>query len=71
VVASQVKRANAEIFIEQLHQQGYKDARIYECKGVIRVVCGRFDTEAEAYRQVNKMNTKEEFYEAWVLKIKC
>ncbi len=71
VVASQVKRANAEIFIEQLHQQGYKDARIYECKGVIRVVCGRFDKEAEAYRQVNKMNTKEEFYEAWVLKIKC
>lgn len=71
VVASQVKRANAEHFIEQLHQQGYKDARIYECKGVIRVVCGRFDKEAEAYRQVNKMNTKEEFYEAWVLKIKC
>lgn len=71
VVASQVKRSNAEHFIEQLHEQGYKDARIYECKGVIRVVCGRFDTEAEAYRQVNKMNTKEEFYEAWVLKIKC
>ena len=54
--------------MKMVHEQGYKDARIYECKGVIRVVCGRFDTEAEAYRQVNKMNTKEEFYEAWVYK---
>ena len=70
VVASQVKRSNAEIYIQQLQKQGYQDARMLDNEKFIRVVCGRFDTEAEAYHQLNRMNVKEEFYEAWVLKVK-
>ncbi len=68
VVASQVKKSNAEIFVEQLHKQGYKDASIFIHNDIVRVICGEFATEAEAYRQLNKMNVHEEFYEAWVYK---
>ncbi len=68
VVASQVKRSNAELYVEKLHRQGYKDAQLYINNDVIRVICGEYQTLAEAYRQLNKMNTKEEFAEAWVYK---
>ena len=68
VVASQVKKSNAENYGEQLHKQGYKDAAIFIHKDVVRVICGEYATEAEAYRQLNKMNVHEQFYEAWVYK---
>ena len=70
VVASQVKRSNAENYVSQLQQQGYKDARMLDNEKFIRVVCGNFDSEADAYQQLNKMNIQEEFYEAWVMKVK-
>ena len=70
VVASQVKKSNAEIFVEQLHKQGYKDAAIFIHNDIVRVTCGEFATESEAYRQLNKMNVHEQFYEAWVYKKK-
>lgn len=68
VVASQVKKSNAELFVEKLHQQGYKDATVYIHNNIVRVICGEYATEAEAYAQLNKMNVHEEFYEAWVYK---
>ena len=68
VVASQVKRSNADLFVEQLHKQGYKDAAVYIHNNIVRVICGEYATESEAYRQLNKMNVHEEFYEAWVYK---
>jgi hypothetical protein len=71
VVASQVKMTNAEIFVEQLHKDGYKDAKVDVHNNVIRVLCGEFQSESEAYRQLNKMNVKEEFAEAWVYKKKA
>lgn len=68
VVASQVKQSNAEIFVAQLHKQGYKDAKLYIHNNVVRVTCGEYQTEGEAYQQLNKLNGKEGFEEAWVYK---
>lgn len=70
VVASQVKQSNAEEFVERLHREGYADAKIHIHKQTIRVFCGEYATESEAYRQLNKMNNQEQFAEAWVFKLK-
>jgi len=32
------------------------------------VVYGAYETEGEAYQQLNKMNDNENFYDAWVYK---
>ena len=70
VLASQVKRSNAEDYVNQLKQRGIADARIYEHKNVVRVICGNYANETEAYRKLNKMSTEDEFAEAWVYKMK-
>jgi len=71
VLASQVKMKNAELFVENLHKKGYPQAEVFVYNNVVRVVCGEYNNEAEAYRMVNKMNTKEEFADAWVFKKKA
>lgn len=68
VLASQVKQSNAEYYVEQLHKQGYKDAAVYIHNKVVRVIYGAYASESEAYQQLNKLNNKEEFSEAWVYK---
>ena len=70
VVASQVKKNNAEEYVERLHREGYAYAKVYVRNNTIRVLCGEYDSEAEAYRQLNKMNNQEQFAEAWVYKLK-
>ena len=70
VLASQVKKSNAEYFVDQLHQKGYTDARVYEHNNIVRVVYGSYATEGEAYQQLNRLNGTKEFAEAWVYKIK-
>ena len=71
VVASQVKLSNAEQYVAKLKQEGYKDAKVYIHNQTVRVICGEFQTESEAYRQLNKMSQKDEFAEAWVYKQKA
>ena len=71
VVASQVKLSNAEQYVAKLKQEGYKDAKVFIHKQTVRVVCGEFHTEADAYRQLNTMSQKDEFAEAWVYKQKA
>ena len=68
VVASQVKLSNAESFVEKLHKQGYEDAKVFIYNNVVRVTCGEYETESEAYRYLNRLTNKEEFYDAWVYK---
>ena len=70
VLASQVKRSNAEEFVEQLKMRGFTDARINIDNGTLRVVCGSYDNQAEAYSHLNKIATDIEFADAWVYKIK-
>ena len=69
IVASQVKRTNADDYATRLQQRGFEDARVLVKSGVVRVACGQFKTEGEAYRQLNRMNTDEEFYDAWVMRV--
>ena len=68
VLASQVKMSNAEEYVEQLKRRGYEEAEVYVHNKIVRVVYGAYETESEAYRQLNKLNRQEEFYEAWVYK---
>ena len=68
VLASHVKLGNAENYVEQLKKRGIKDAEVYIHRNTVRVVCGSYKTESEAYRHLNKMNNDEEFAEAWVYK---
>lgn len=68
VLASQVKKSNAEEFVNQLHQKGYAEAEIFLHNGILRVVCGSFNSEAEAYSRLAKLRNNEEFAEAWIYK---
>ena len=68
VLASQVKKSNAENYVEQLKKRGYENAEVYIHKDVVRVIYGSYETESEAYRHLNRLNNKEEFYDAWVYK---
>ncbi len=68
VLASHVKKSNAEYYVEQLKKRGYEEAAVYIHNKVVRVIYGSFEDENAAYRQLNKMNTEEEFSEAWVYK---
>ncbi len=70
VFASHVKMSNAEEYVEELKKRGYDDAAVYVHNKVVRVVYGSYDTENEAYRQLKKLNSKEEFSQAWVYKKK-
>ena len=70
VLACQVKKSNAELFVEQLHQKGYEEASVYIHKGVVRVIYGSYETESDAYRQLSRLNRKKEFETAWVYKKK-
>lgn len=70
VLASQVKKSNAEYYVEQLKKRGYGEAEVYEHNNIVRVVYGSYATEADAYTQLRKMNDKEEFSEAWVYRIR-
>ena len=70
VLASQVKKSNAENYVEQLRKRGYDKAKVFILDGVVRVICGTYQDESEAYRQLHKLNNKDEFYDAWVFKTK-
>ena len=70
VLASQVRMSNAEIFVKQLQDEGYKDARILVRNNVVRVVCGQYDNESEAYRQLRQFTCSEKYADAWVFKVK-
>ncbi len=70
VLASQVKRSNAEEYVSQLQKRGISDARINVEKGTIRVICGKYDNQSQAYNHLNKMAMNIEFADAWVYKLK-
>ena len=70
VLASQVKESNARIFVNQLHQKGYADAKVYTHNKIVRVICGEYATEAEAYSRLKALSGKDGFEDAWVYKKK-
>jgi cell division septation protein DedD len=70
VLASQVKRSNAEDFVEQLRKACQLDARLYFNNNIVRVVVGNFATESEAQQQLNRIQRIEGLEDAWIYKIK-
>ncbi len=70
VLASQVSKRNAEEFVDKLQKMGFDDARVYIHNNTRRVVCGSFKTEAEAYKQLQKVHQKQALVDAWVYKVK-
>jgi cell division septation protein DedD len=69
VLASQVRKSNAEDYVQQLKKRGFEEAEVYIHNNVVRVIFGAYASESEAYRQLNKMASHEEFGDAWVYKI--
>ena len=69
VLASQVSERNANEFVIQLQEKGI-DARIYVHNSVRRVICGNYETEAEAYQALHDIHHEKGLAEAWVYKLK-
>lgn len=70
VLASQVSQHNAELFVKKLQDKGFNDARVYLYNNTRRVICGQFSTEAEAYRELQKVHRNQELADAWVYKVR-
>lgn len=71
VVASAITEKNADVYVEKLHKEGYKEAQVYKNGKMVRVVFPSFKTEEEAHAKMNELSDlSEEFTHAWVYKIK-
>ena len=72
VLASQVSKRNAEIFIEKLKKKGLDSAELYtknKVQPIRRVVFGNYQTQEEAYNVLRKIHKDEELKDAWVYKL--
>ncbi len=71
VLASQVSKNNADIFIKQLSAKGFNEARQLETKKMRRVVYGHYNSETEAYNSLRALRSESKFFaEAWILEVK-
>lgn len=69
VLASRVTKQNAETYVEKLHKAGLEKAEVLTLNNITRVICGKFQSESEAYSQLNSIRERKDFKEAWVLKL--
>jgi len=72
VLASQVSKRNAELFIERLKGKGLDSAEICttnKTQVIRRVICGNFKTQEEAYKALRNIHKDEELKDAWVYKL--
>ena len=71
VLASQVTKKNASAFVERLEAGGFGKARmLVEKNKSVKVVYGRYETQKDAYNELNDLRGNENFYEAWVYQVK-
>ena len=68
VLASHVNKQNAEIFISNLAERGYKGAEIYVHNNIARIVYGHYENQADAYTQLQKIAKEKDLAESWVYK---
>jgi hypothetical protein len=68
VLASHVNKQNAEIFINNLAERGYKGAEIYVHNNITRIVYGHYENQADAYTQLQKIAKEKDLAESWVYK---
>jgi len=73
VMASHVSERNANLFISQLEENGFSDARILVSgnKHIRRVVYGCYESEAEAAATLKQLRTESRlFRETWIMEVK-
>ena len=71
VLASWVAKRNAEIFVNQLKEDGFSEAHLYQTPTMLRVVYGHYASETEAYNALHQLRGQSNhFAEAWVMKVK-
>lgn len=70
VLASKIKKNNAEDFVRKLEAGGFKEAMVLTEKGKsVKVVYGHYKTQQEAYNALNDLKGNEPFYDAWVYRV--
>ncbi len=67
IVAGGVQQKNAENLVARLKGEGFADARVLNCNGIIRVSISAYSTAAEATAQLTQVRAKSEFKDAWML----
>ncbi len=73
VMASQVTERNANLFINQLNEQGFTDAHIIVsgAKKIRRVVYGNYESEDDANTTLRQLRSESRlFRDTWVMEIK-
>ena len=69
VLASRITKKNAAAYTESLKNKGLENAEMIAKGGHIKVICGRYESEKEAYKAMNKLNNNPDFADCWVTKI--
>ena len=70
VLASCIPQKNAERYVEQLHKKGFDKAYEMVNNKMVRVIYGNYTSETDAYNDLQKIRSKDEFEQAWILKKK-
>lgn len=70
VLASRVTKHNAANYAERLQNKGFKAARVLITASNVKVIYGTFNTEAQAYNELNRLHGDEAFADGWVTKVK-
>lgn len=70
VMASHISRTNAEMFVQQLADDGFASARIIDNGKFIKVVVGHYDSEENANTGAHEIRQRSRNYrDAWVTKL--
>ncbi len=69
ILASRVSKANAEAFVNHLHQKGMKDAEVYKKGKDLKVIYKHFATKEDAVKVLNRLNDDAEFSGCWVSEV--
>lgn len=70
VLASCIPQKNAERYVEQLHKKGFGKAYAMVNNKMVRVIYGNYTSETDAYNDLQKIRSNDEFEQAWILKKK-
>ena len=70
VLCSRVTVKNANAYVEQLHKQGLKEARVTTQGNYTKVVLGRFLSEREASLEAIRIQKNIGISDCWVTKMK-
>ena len=70
VLASCIPQKNADRYVEQLHKKGFDKAYTMVNNKMVRVIYGNYTSENDAYNELQKIRSNDEFEQAWILKKK-